>query len=339
MNRSERRPLVAAAAASAFALFVFGGIDGRNLAGAQEQRLVRVALARSLSAPALWGIGPFAAKYGLRTENVQAVTNAEQLRSLQGGAEVGSMGYQVPAIMAEQNIPNVKVISGLYIKGMNLIIRKGVDVQSWKDLEGKKIGRPPGTYVAILYTLAAEANNVDLSKVNHITTTAIGIAELQALKNGDLDGLLLWSPILERAVVDGYAYYPPCCDIGSTKEFGNGNQLLGANTDFLKDRTTAINFLKAFLEAQEYYANRPDELVALMSQYTGVTKEILTAALPRSGWDNRVDIHTAINVAKQGPKFGFTRTDMSDKVASYFDLSYLSEASGRPIAELSSYGN
>ena len=70
-----------------------------------------------------------------------------------------------------------------------------------------------------------------------------------------------------------------------------------------------------------------------------MTKEILTAALPRSGWDNRVDIHTAINVAKQGPKFGFTRTEMSEKVASYFDLSYLSEASGRPIAELSSYGN
>ncbi len=340
MNRSACRPLLAAAAAGAFAVSLFGGIDGRDLAGAQEHKLVRVALARSLSAPALWGIGPFAAKYGLRTENVQAVTNAEQLRSLQGGgAEVGSIGYQVPAIMAEQNIANVKVISGLYVKGMNLIVRKGVDVQSWKDLEGKKIGRPPGTYVAILYTLAAEANNVDLSKVNHITTTAIGIAELQALKNGDLDGLLLWSPILERAVVDGYAYYPPCCDIGSTKEFGHGNQILGANTDFLKDRKTAVNFLKAYLEAQEYYAKRPDELVALMSQYTGVNKEILTAALPRSGWDNRVDIQTAINVAKQGPKFGFTRVDMSGKVASYFDLSYLSEASGRPVAELSTSGN
>ena len=76
-----------------------------------------------------------------------------------------------------------------------------------------------------------------------------------------------------------------------------------------------------------------------MSQYTGVNKEILTAALPRSGWVDRVDIQTAINVAKQGPKFGFTRVDMSGKVASYFDLSYLSEASGRPVAELSTSGN
>jgi hypothetical protein len=35
------------------------------------------------------------------------------------------------------------------------------------------------------------------------------------------------------------------------------------------------------------------------------------------------------------PKFGFTKSDMSDKVASYFDLSYLSEATGKPIDELS----
>jgi ABC-type nitrate/sulfonate/bicarbonate transport system substrate-binding protein len=217
---SSRRLLLPAIAAAASLLLA--AVAGRDL-GAQEQRLIRVALARSLSAPALWGIGPFAAKYGLRTENVQAVTNAEQLRSLQSGVEVGSVGYQSPGIMAEQNIGNVKVISGLYVGGQNLIMRKGVEIRSWRDLEGKRIGRPPGTFAGILFTLAAEANNVDLSKVNLVTTTAVGITELQALKGGDLDGFILWSPTLDQAVVEGYGYYPACCDIGSTKEFGAGN--------------------------------------------------------------------------------------------------------------------
>jgi ABC-type nitrate/sulfonate/bicarbonate transport system substrate-binding protein len=328
---------VLAATAATTATLLLAGADGRDLR-AQEQRLVRVALARSLSAPALWGIGPFAAKYGLRTENVQATTNAEQLRSLQSGVEVGSVGYQSPGIMAEQNIGNVKVISGLYVGGQNLIMRKGVDLRSWQDLEGKRIGRPPGTFAGILFTLAAEANNVDLSKVNLVTTTAVGITELQALKNGDLDGFILWSPTLDRAVVEGYGYYPPCCDIGSTKEFGAGNQLLGANTEFLKDRKTVVSFLRAFLEAHEHYTSHPDELVSLIGQYTGVSKEILTAALQRAKWDVRADIQNAINIAKQGPKFGFTKADMSEKVASYFDLSFLSEATGRPVEQLSTYG-
>lgn len=87
----------------------------------------------------------------------------------------------------------------------------------------RKIGRPPGTYGSILFTLAAEINTVDLSKVNLVNTTAAGPAELQALKNSDLDSFVLWSPVIDRAVVDGYGYYPDCCDIGSTKEFGAGN--------------------------------------------------------------------------------------------------------------------
>jgi hypothetical protein len=47
-------------------------------------------------------------------------------------------------------------------------------------------------------------------------------------------------------------------------------------------------------------------------------------------------VETAVNVAKEGPKFGFTKADMSSKVAAYFDLSYLSAATGKPAEQLSS---
>ena len=103
---------------------------------------------------------------------------------------------------------------------------------------------PPGSYVAILFTLAAKENGVDISKVNLINATSAGPAELQALKSGDLDGLVLWSPLLDRAVVEGYGYYPPCCDIGKIENYGT--QILAANTDFLKDRDVAVRFLKAY---------------------------------------------------------------------------------------------
>ena len=75
---SSRFLLLLAATAAASAMLLLAGTEAGNIR-AQEQRLIRVALARSLSAPALWGIGPFAAKYGLRTENVQAVTNADDM--------------------------------------------------------------------------------------------------------------------------------------------------------------------------------------------------------------------------------------------------------------------
>jgi sulfonate transport system substrate-binding protein len=236
--------------------------------------------------------------------------------------------------MAEQNVANVKIIAGLYLGGQNLIMRKGVELKTWKDLEGKKIGRAPGTFAQILFILAAEANHVDVSKINLINVTAAGPAELQALRNGDLDGLVMFSPTVDRGVVEGYAYYPPCCDISSTPTFGGRNQLLAANTEFLKDRQTVVNFLKAYVEAQDYYVNNRDKAVEIIMQFTGVGKDVINEAIKHATLEHRVDVPTAVAIAKEGPKFGFTKADMSGKVASYFDLSYLSAATGKPIDQL-----
>ena len=304
---------------------------------AQVTKVVRIASARGVIFYPLWGMAPFAEKYGIRTEMIPVMTNADQQRALQtGDAEVASQGYVNPAIMAEQNVGNVKIISGLYLGGQNLIMRKGVELKGWKDLEGKKVGRAPGTFAQVLFILAAEANNVDVSKINLVNVTAVGTAELQALKNGDLDGLVMFSPTVDRGVVEGHAYYPPCCDISSTAKFGGRNQLLGANSDFLKDRQTAINFLKAYLDSEKYYLEHRDKAVEVAIQYTGVSKDVVDEALKHATLEHRVDVQTAIDVAKEGPKFGFTKADMSAKVGSYFDLSYLSEATGKPINQLDS---
>ena len=313
-----------------------GGQDSAVRAQAGK-KIVRMASARGVIFYPLWGIEPFAEKYDIRTEMIPIMTNADQQRALQtGGADVATQGYVNPAIMAEQNVTNVKIISGLYLGGQNLIMRKGVELKSWKELEGKKIGRAPGTFAQVLFILAAEANKVDVSKINLVNITAVGTAELQALKNGDLDGLVMFSPTVDRGVVEGYAYYPPCCDISSTAKFGGRNQLLGANSDFLKDRQTAINFLKAYLDAEKYYLQNRDKAIEVAMQYTGVSKDVVDEALKHATLEHRVDVQTAIDIAKEGPKFGFTKADVSDKVASYFDLSYLSEATGKPINQLDS---
>jgi sulfonate transport system substrate-binding protein len=305
-----------------------------------EKKVIRIASARGINFVALWGLGPFAEKYGLRTEMVPAMTNADQQRALQvGGADVATLGYQNPAIMAEQNVANVKIIAGIYLGGQNLIVRKGVEVKSWKDLEGKKIGRAPGTFAQIVFILAAEANGVDVSRINLINVTAAGTAELQALKNGDLDGLVMFSPTVDRGVVEGYAYYPPCCDISSTKTFGGRNQILAATGEFLKDRETAVKFLKAYIEAQNYYVQNRDKAIEVITQFTGVSKDVINEALKHAKIVYQVDIKTAVAVAKEGPKFGFTKADMSEKVPSYFDLSYLAAATGEPVAQLESDGH
>jgi sulfonate transport system substrate-binding protein len=298
---------------------------------------VRITVARSVSGIPLWGIGPFAQAAGFRVEYIPAGTNAEMQRNLQSGIEVGTLGYQSPAIMAEQNVANVKVVAGEQLGGQNLIMRKGVELNSWKDLEGKRLGRPPGSYVAILFTLAAKENGVDLSKVSLLNATSAGPAELQALKSGDLDGLVLWSPLIDRAVVEGYGYYPACCDIGKTEKYGGGNQILAANTEFLKDRATAVKFLKAYADSLEFYVSNPDKAVGLITEYTGVGKDVIAEAWKHGIWDVRADVRTMINVAGQGPAFGFSKSDTSARVPDYVDMGYLSAATGKPVDQLTRF--
>ena len=315
-------------------------LAGYGPAAVGQERLIKISAARGIHHIGVWGVSPFAAKYGLKIEIVPTNTNAEMQRYAQTGeVQLAALGYQSPAVMAEQNVSTVKVVSGHYNGGQNLIVRKEAKLNAWKDLEGKKIGVPPGTYVGVLFVLAAKANNVDLNKVNIINTTAVGTVELQALRNGDLDGMVMWSPVVDRAVVDGYAVYPACCDINSTAAYGAGNQILGANTEFLKDRTAVVNFLKAYVEGKEFYAKHPDKALEVISQYAGIDQKVLAEALKHAQWESRVSLKIAENVAKAGPSFGFTKADQSGKVGQLFDLSFLAEATGKSVAELTTFGN
>jgi hypothetical protein len=65
---------------------------------------------------------------------------------------------------------------------------------------------------------------------------------------------------------------------------------------------------------------------------------VLEEASRHFAWDHRVDLQAAVNVAKEGPAFGFTKTDASAKVPGLFELSFLSEATGKPVGQLETLG-
>src|SRR5687768_11602441 len=81
MNRANGLGLAAFAAGALLIPGLLGGMGGTFTgASAQEPKLVRIVANRSVSGVALWGIGPFAQKHGLRTEMDSASTNAEMQR-------------------------------------------------------------------------------------------------------------------------------------------------------------------------------------------------------------------------------------------------------------------
>src|SRR6185436_1501283 len=102
-----------------------------------------------------------------------------------------------------------------------------------------------------------------------------------------------------------------------------------ANTAFLKDGDKAARFLKAYAESLDFYVKNQQKAIDLITEYTGVSREIVTEAWKHGIWDIRLDLSTMINVAKEGPAFGFTKSDMSSKVPEYVDMSHLSAVTGK----------
>ena len=93
------------------ALMAASAWTGASAAPQPEKKTIRIATARAVNFVALWGITPFAEKFGLQTDMVVAMTNADQQRAIQlGGADITSLGYQNPAVMAEQDVSHIKVI-------------------------------------------------------------------------------------------------------------------------------------------------------------------------------------------------------------------------------------
>ena len=98
-----------------------------------------------------------------------------------------------------------------------------------------------------------------------------------------------------------------------------------------------MKFLKAYAESLEFYVKNPDKAVRLITEYTGVSKEVIAEAWKHGIWDVRADVRTMINVASQGPVFGFSKSDVSAKVPDYVDMSYLSAATGKPVDQLTRF--
>ena len=69
--------------------------------------------------------------------------------------------------------------------------------------------------------------------------------------------------------------------------------ILGANTEFLKDRRLAVNFLKAFVEAQDFFTRNPDRAVDVIRRHATL--------------DIRVDIRLPLMLPRRGRNSGSPR--------------------------------
>lgn len=196
---------------------------------------------------------------GLNIEN-KLMTGPDENASLvaSGDAKI-CFGSMYNNISVAANGVKVKVVSPLVNADgtQSVVARKGLEINSPKDLEGKKIGMTNGAGVLIAIRNMCEATGVDINKIQFVN---LGVSDqLAALDRGDIDAMAAWEPWVGKAI-----------DHGGTLLFsGTKSNLPGAQGD-----VHWIDFYMTLQVTQDFYDKNPETVEKLLRALNKATNYI-----------------------------------------------------------------
>jgi ABC-type nitrate/sulfonate/bicarbonate transport system substrate-binding protein len=278
-------------------------------------------------------VAKIAEKHGFEVELVDFARYSDIMLALQKKQiDSGGIGYASLPSIIEQNLDNVRVIAGNMIGAVDMIIRTGVKVETWKDYEGKKIAVPSNSLAEHHVRVNATEHGYDINKVEIIKMVP-GPAALIALKQGEIDGISAWEPWIAQAVVQGIGYVPKIRVFDNS--IGPINGVVATSREFAeRNRDLTVRFLRALLEANAWLTANPEEHARLALASMSIERAVALKAIENFRYDEKIWLKQTRIYARVMYQNGLTKVDTSDRVADAVDWSFLEAATGKPRRDL-----
>ena len=254
--------------APVFGLVAIGALAASPALSEELQKVnLRLAfIAGGIDAPTFVaaGKGYFAAE-GLDVEIVDGDGSTGTIQAVGNGSfNIGIAGLGALAqASATAGFDNITAVAGLVQKDPSAIISlKGSGITKPKDIEGKRFATEAGNLSDGMINAFAEANGIDMDKVQIIVTDAYQ----QALLKGDADFINAWA----NPDGDHVAAHAP---IEEPMLFADhGVNILGSSVIVRKDYLAAHEdvirgFLRALTKAHDDVVANPDEALKYFMQY------------------------------------------------------------------------
>ena len=213
-----------------------------------------------------------------------------------------------------------------------IIARRDSNIQTPKDLEGKKLGILQGTTSQVFADRFIEKHKLDRSKVQIVNLTPVAIQS--SIMTKEIDAGSLWQPFVYSV----------------KKQLGDGSIIFADSDAYVGYFSTAVQkdwakqnpklveaVLRAHIKAEEFAKSNPDEAVAIVAQEIGVEKEAL-----KEFWNQyiyRVQIKPALaqEIARQGEWIRNTQSQHQGQPVPNYDWSvnksYLGGISSERVAQ------
>lgn len=294
--------------------------------------LVRVGFLYDVHAAAVWTLDQCKSDK-VSFELVNFKQFAEVQRAFQGGqVDFAAMGYQNFGQMLDKGYPDFRAIAGVYTGGEHITIKAGSGISTWADLNGKKIGIPPNSFVEMLFRSALKENNVKIEDMTIVPFPGAGPPMLTALQRGDIDAMVAWESNSAKAKVEGIGEYPSF-DI-QQGSIGKATSVMYVTELLANNKPDVVQeVVRCLVEQTEALSANKTEWVNGLVSKTGLTKEVAETAIATGQMDITLYQKSAENIIKTFAENGLL-SDTSGQVASKFDYSFLEKVTGKTKAEL-----
>lgn len=207
----------------------------------------------------------------------------------------GNMNTASVLMLNSEGLP-VRIITGTARPASNFgIVAKSGTPLSIKDLKGRKIVGPKGTFLHQLLVAALEKEGMDESQVQFINMSIS--RALSTILSGNADAAMLAGSALLKAnksgaetIVSAEGFVEPTLVMTTTQEFADEYPEIIRRVD------------KVYLQALEWMKNNPDALAAMGAKEHGISIEETKTLITRSHYFEKMNSND-IEGIKENQKF------------------------------------
>ena len=267
-------------------------------------------------------------KLGINLKLVEFVRYADARTALLAGSlDIATVGPADLAIALSQGSTNVTGLMGVGGSPKYVIGRKGVKLDSWDDIKGKKIAIAPGSAVWFQFAATLIEKGIPYNSFTAVNIQGGGANFDQALQKGEIDAIVSWEPFESIPVMEGYGFFAKNLEYGQSKAVGPELGFVMTTRDMAeKKRPVVERIVWAYLKIQEELAASPQKFAEAYAKLTGLDVKVSAEASKPITLGAVVSPDQIKAQAKAFADLGVIQKDVSGDIAKYWDGSFVANA-------------
>lgn len=283
----------------------------------------------------LYALPEFAKKYDLDIEFVTFQRFADARTALAtGDIDSAPIGPQDISLALSQGTRSLVGVMGVASGGDCIVVRKGEDVKSWKEMSGKAAGVGAGSISWLKFAASIQEAGIPYSSVKIVNIMGGGANYTRALQSKDIDMAVVWQPFCAQAVLEGYGVYPTV-DHNKSKMVGGIVAVIALNRGFIeRDRDVAQRLVNAYVDLFNHFKTDRSRWAAIFAQQSGLPENVAAEAISHTNIDEKLNLQSIKRITSYLAENGIITKDVSADLDNSYDFSFLSKATGKSPAEL-----